>query len=371
MRPEGGLHSHSYNKNNKFIAFNNYPCNLKCSVNSLIQISDLETIKIGTLPFSSPLWAAWDGGKLMRNSTGTGVTVADATAGEAQEFSSPAALAAWLRSRSRPSESRLLDAAALSAGDLRGMLDGLRDQVAVLADMRALAQTDGDVFLARLHSMNPRTVTQDQGWRELLLQAVDWEPAAIGYVVALVDGYLVYLREQLVRLERIVALRHGPKRRWDEISLDMRQEVSGDFEKRQLNAAMARLRDGFARVPQEQTIQVKVHPGDVIRLLLGHHDFDLLVRHQGVSELLDIQEIQARRRYRRRYRMVAGRYLIGRDAAADLQIDKEYRDVSRRHLALNTSHEGQIEFTDLSSQGTFIDRKWLRLAETVRVASNN
>lgn len=289
--------------------------------------------------------------------------------GDGAAFHDLAALESWLAPRCRPDQSRLLDAAALSGGDLSDLVDGLHAALNVIEAVRALADRDAEACLDQLKTVHPRTVTQDQGWREILAQASDWEPNAIAYVRILLDAYLTYLRARLRRIQQLPQRQQASARPWNEVSLDMRQRAGNEMERRQLERAVARLREGFACLPYDQAVVLPVMAGSVVHLILGHHDFELVVRRDSVTELVDVQKEEGRNTFRHRYLMPPGIYRLGRDQGSDLVIDSEYRDVSRCHMIINTSNKRCVEFTDLSSQGTFVETKWLQRANAVSIAS--
>lgn len=284
-------------------------------------------------------------------------------------FPDPKAFESWLAPRCRPDQSRLLDAATLSGGDLSNLVAGLHAALSVFEAVRALADRDAEACLDQLKAVHPRTITQDQGWREILGQASDWESDAIAYVRILLDAYLTYLRARLRRIQRLAQRRQASARPWDEVSLDMRQQAGNEMERRQLERAVARLREGFACLPYDQAVVLPVMAGSVVHLVLGHHDFELVVRRDSVTELVDVQKEEGRNTFRHRYLMPPGIYRAGRGKGSDLVIDSDYRDVSRCHMIINTSNKRCVEFTDLSSQGTFVETKWLQRANAVSIVS--
>ena len=307
----------------------------------------------------------------MHKRTKPGFAVQISLAGEAREFRDPQMFAEWLAPHREPDQSRLLDAAALSAGDLRQLLESLRNAQSAFRAIRTLADESAEDCLDQLRTVHPRSITQDRQWRELLTQAADWDPDAIAFVRVLLDSYLAYLETRQRRIERLQQRRQVSSRRWDEVSMDMRQQAESEIERRQLERALSRLREGFARLPYNHAISINLPAGGVLRLVLGHHDFELVARGQSVMELVDLQKDEGGGAFRHRYLMTPGVYQVGRDKAADLVIDGEYRDVSRCHMLIDTRVPRRVEFTDLSSQGTFIDAKWLRRSSATRFVSGS
>ena len=54
-----------------------------------------------------------------------------------------------------------------------------------------------------------------------------------------------------------------------------------------------------------------------------------------------------------------GKSIIGRDTNSDIVINSTYRDVSRKHLIVETGHDNLVRLTDISSHGTSVPPAYL------------
>ena len=57
-----------------------------------------------------------------------------------------------------------------------------------------------------------------------------------------------------------------------------------------------------------------------------------------------------------------GKNLIGRELGNHIVVDSRYRDVSRTHLLIDLTDQPIVQFTDMSSHGTFVRAELLQRA---------
>jgi len=188
-------------------------------------------------------------------------------------------------------------------------------------------------------------VSQDHEWR-LIMQALnDAGRETEEYKKIALVKYIQYLnaRQQVIR--SIYGLRHRAMRgeqRNGHGTADspMRETVIFDV------SSFARGDDQeLARMPKGESIDIELESDSPLNILLAKHPFTLVASAEGIrfsgkgaqSELLR-----------------PGRNVVGRDAGADVIIDHEFRDVSRRHLLVETDGRQHVCLTDMSSHGTSI-----------------
>ena len=58
------------------------------------------------------------------------------------------------------------------------------------------------------------------------------------------------------------------------------------------------------------------------------------------------------------YPLKSGVNVIGRHPGNDVVVGGWYRDVSRKHLMVDTGRRGSLSLTDLSTHGTFLSGKF-------------
>jgi hypothetical protein len=118
-----------------------------------------------------------------------------------------------------------------------------------------------------------------------------------------------------------------------------------------------RLRDeGFTQLRKGEAVEIPLWPQEPLVLVLANHPF--YVVSEGGLYLVD----EANQRYPLR----SGRNIVGRDPQCDTVVDAAFKDVSRKHLLIETQGEAALRLTDISSLGTAVPVE--RLTEAVRSA---
>lgn len=206
-----------------------------------------------------------------------------------------------------------------------------------------------------LKAMEPTIISQDNNWRSIItaLNGVDRAPQTYKKI-ALVK-YMQYLtsRQEIVK------------------SLYANRQPRGTDEKRPVNGSSvyrptARFRDtmlinlsdtaemdrhelSFSRLPKGETVEIELERDHAVDLLLAKHQCRILLRdrllfidQQGHDSVLRL-----------------GRNVVGRDAASDVIMNPDLRDVSRKHLIVECDGVGQVKLTDISSHGTSMPPRYL------------
>jgi hypothetical protein len=105
----------------------------------------------------------------------------------------------------------------------------------------------------------------------------------------------------------------------------------------------------FSRLPKGETVEVDLEEDQAIDLLLAKHQCHILLR----DRVLFVDQVGHDSELR------VGRNVVGRDATSDVIIDANLRDVSRKHLIVESDGARQIKLTDISSHGTSLPPKYL------------
>jgi len=103
--------------------------------------------------------------------------------------------------------------------------------------------------------------------------------------------------------------------------------------------------DRFTRLALGESVCVALPPAGKVEIMLAGHLFRLIGTR--VPCLLDQRGTM--------YFLENGRTMVGRHPESDVEVDSEYRDVSRAHMIVEW-REGahEVTITDLSSRGTFV-----------------
>lgn len=206
-----------------------------------------------------------------------------------------------------------------------------------------------------LRTMEPSIISQDNNWRSIIraLNGVDRMPETYKKI-ALVK-YMQYLTSRQEVVKSLYTNRQSgktgedqpengsavyrPTARFRETML-INLNVSPELERHETS---------FSRLPKGETVEVDLEGDHPIDLLLAKHQCRILLR----DRLLFVDQGGNNSELR------VGRNVVGRDATSDVIMDASLRDVSRKHLIVESNGVGQIKLTDISSHGTSLPPKYL------------
>lgn len=107
--------------------------------------------------------------------------------------------------------------------------------------------------------------------------------------------------------------------------------------------------EGFDRLPKGEAVPIPLAPGAPVPLVLANHKFHMVVE-DGLY-LVDESGL--------RQPLHPGRNIVGRDLQCDVVLGASLKDVSRKHLLVETQGEALVHLTDISSLGTFVPCEYL------------
>jgi hypothetical protein len=206
-----------------------------------------------------------------------------------------------------------------------------------------------------LMTMEPSIISQDNSWRSIIsaLNGADRIPETYKKI-ALVK-YMQYLTSRQEVVKNLYANRHrqetGEARPGNGSAVYRPTARFRETMLFDLNGApdLERQETSFSRLPKGETVEVDLEESRAIDLLLAKHQCRILLR----DRLLFVDESG------RDSELRVGRNVIGRDATSDVIIDAGLRDVSRKHLIVESDGVGQIRLTDISSHGTSLPPRFL------------
>lgn len=237
-------------------------------------------------------------------------------------------------------EDLLEEAAAIKQAERR-FADALSGVLANIGDVNNV-----------LKEINLSLISQDNDWRAIIsaLMAV---PA--GYEqykkIALVK-YMQYLvsRQEIVKglYEHRQIHKNGAAEQAPKKSAEDALKETAIFEMTTF-AAPSREGADFSRLPKGETLEVNLEGEKTFSLRLAKSTCGIV--HRGRLLFIDDQGQETT--------LHEGKNVIGRDASADVIMDANLRDVSRKHLIVETDGTRTIRLTDISSHGTWVEPKYL------------
>jgi len=206
-----------------------------------------------------------------------------------------------------------------------------------------------------LKTIEPSIISQDNAWRSIISALNEIEHIPETYKKVALVKYMQYLVSRQEVVKSLYANRHAhmgaqaratsesavyrPTARFRETMLLTLNE-SDDLD---------RFCASFSRLPKGETVEVDLDQERAIDLLLGKHQCRILLddRLLFVDQSGHDSELHV------------GRNIVGRDATSDVIIDASLRDVSRKHLIVESDGAQQLKLTDISSHGTSLPPRYL------------
>jgi len=206
-----------------------------------------------------------------------------------------------------------------------------------------------------LKTLEPSVISQDNNWRSIIGALNDAGRISETYKKIALVKYMQYLTSRQEVVKSLYANRqprgdgearpnngsavYRPTARFRETMLFNLNNIS-EMERHEMS---------FSRLPKGETVEVDLEEDLAIDLLLAKHQCRILLRDKlfFVDENGHDSELHA------------GRNVVGRDATSDVIIDASLRDVSRKHLIVESDGVAQIRLTDISSHGTSLPPKFL------------
>lgn len=201
-----------------------------------------------------------------------------------------------------------------------------------------------------MQSMDLAVVSNDHDWRSIISALKSKGAGCEEYKKCALVKYMQYLNSRQETIRSIYGLRQrlGAKRTEKAAARHenhLRETVI--FEA----ISFTRPADNeLTRMPKGESVDIELEPDRPIAIQLAKHAFTLVAFADGIRLSGKGAETGVLR---------PGRNVIGRDAASDVVVDSELRDISRRHLIVETDGRTQVRLTDISSHGTSIPPTYL------------
>jgi hypothetical protein len=204
-----------------------------------------------------------------------------------------------------------------------------------------------------IRELDPVIFSQDHGWRDIITALNEGNDELNPFRRIALVKYMQYLSS---RQEIIKYLYSEKKKMLNETNADLAESSpfkdtvmleNTIFEPSSINLIAA---DKFERMPKGEPVTIALNTGEVVDLLLSRHACKVVEENHKIL-FFDNEG--------RRYEIQKSRTLIGRDSVSTIMIDPSLRDVSRIHIVIEKLDDKTLKITDLSSHGTYIQKKYL------------
>lgn len=213
-----------------------------------------------------------------------------------------------------------------------------------LAAILESALCDGSSCGDGLARMELKTFSLDHGWRDLFCSLIDLSDRFDAYKRLAVIKYLQYLGARQDALRLSYMSKQNNRRRANGPEIEPLATLFNEtllFDT-SLSHDSSNL-DSLQRLPQGEAVKLYALPGHAIAIRLAKYDFQLL--NEDGWQLRDPSGFL--------YQLRSGNFLIGRGSDSDIQLDRSFSHISRRHLRIEPIDDHIISLTDFSSHGTF------------------
>lgn len=275
--------------------------------------------------------------------------------GEPYVFHSPREFEFALAGRTSLPTRKIAALARLSDDDLLREAEALRAVEQRFEDALSGALDDITTVGPVLKTMESSIISQDNGWRSIIAALNSVDNVAETYKKIALVKYTQYLASRQEAVKTLYANRHQRGAHEDapgngsgvyRPTARLRETMLIDLN------AIPQTEDhaaSFSRLPKGETVEVDLEEDRAVDLLLAKHQCRILLR----DKLLFVDESGQNSELR------AGRNVVGRDASSDIVINASLRDVSRKHLIVESDGVHQIKLTDISSHGTSLPPRYL------------
>jgi len=204
-----------------------------------------------------------------------------------------------------------------------------------------------------LRELDPVIFSQDHGWRDIVTALNEGDDELNPFRRIALVKYMQYLSAR----QEIIKYLYSEKKK-------LLNETNGEpleggmfkdtvmlentiFEPTSSNIASA---DKFERMPKGEPVIITFAAAEEVDVLLSRHACKMLSEGQKLIFLDNAG---------RRYDINDKRTVVGRDSVSTIMIDPSLRDVSRIHIVIEKFGANTVKVTDLSSHGTYIQKKYL------------
>jgi hypothetical protein len=193
----------------------------------------------------------------------------------------------------------------------------------------------GISIAATLRQTGVMMFSKDHGWRAIFTSLLETARGHEDYLRVALTRYVDYLAARRDTLRTLVALRAA------DTAAEARTTV---FEAPPPAVSETAITEPMRRLPHGRAVMLRLEEGREIAIRLARHSFALA---HGRDWALVTDDGQ-------RYTLRRGINTIGRSRENDVKVNSTLRNISRRHLLLETVGPDAVMVTDLSSSGTFI-----------------
>lgn len=270
--------------------------------------------------------------------------------GEIYTFQTPRDFEFALSGRTSLPSAKITALARLSDEELLREAEAIRRVEQRFADALSGSLEDITSVGPFLLGIDPSLISHDNSWRAIIGALNETEKPCEAYKKVALVKYMQYLtsRQEVVK-NLYVNRQQGAQTRDGGANGSDAYRPPGRLRETLLldldaPAPCAHHQKEFRRLPKGETVEIALEPNQIVDVLLARHPCSIVLR----DRLLFVDERGNDSELR------SGRYIVGRDSSSDVVVSSSLRDVSRKHLVVETDGESVVRLTDISSHGTSV-----------------
>lgn len=212
---------------------------------------------------------------------------------------------------------------------------------------------DSNSINKALRELDPTIFSQDHGWRNIIAALNEGGDELNPFRRVALVKYMQYLasRQEIVKYlyseKQRTAVNGNSARAGDDDHEQPADKLSGTLilESTLFESFKEGKGDEFERMPKGEVVFVHLGDGKEIDIRLSKHRCKISNKNSLV--FLD-QSGKA-------HELKMGRNIVGRDTSSTVKIDPALRDISRLHLLVENMGDNNLQLTDMSSHGTYVN----------------
>ncbi len=195
-------------------------------------------------------------------------------------------------------------------------------------------------------------ISNDNDWRTIISVLMAVPASYERYKKIALVKYMQYLvsRQEIVRGLHL----HRQIHKEFEVNHDDAEDVGlGPKETAMFEYATFKTASGekaeYKRLPKGETLELSLKPEEIFTFFVARHECAIVKRDRLFFIDAGGRETSLR----------SGKNVIGRDVAADVVMEGKMRDISRKHLVIESEGSDVVRVTDISSHGTWVHPRYL------------
>ncbi len=267
-------------------------------------------------------------------------------------FNTPAEFEFALAGRTSVPSAKITALANVGDKDLLKQASDIKMAEQRLADSLSSVLEDSSRINDVLKEIDLTLISNDNDWRTIISVLMAVPASYESYKKIALVKYMQYLvsRQEIVRG---LHLHRQVYRDMEVKHFDAEEDEAGLKETAILEHSTFRTtsseRAEYKRLPKGETVELLLGAKEIFTFFVARHQCAIVMRDRPYFIDADGRETSLR----------SGKNIVGRDLAADIIMEARMRDISRKHLVIESEGTDVVRLTDISSHGTWVHPRYV------------